>query len=262
MNYGRQLRRRGIGLSMLNFSNISRASAVGRLLRLPLALIPKGMVIRVLQGRLRGYRWVATASTHGCWLGSYELPKQQRFASCLSAAGIAYDVGANVGFYTLLASACVGSKGKVFAFEPLPENISLLEQHVRLNHRSNVEIHSFAVSDRSGKLRFQRGAFCETGRLSDEGDLEVTAVSLDDFIYGSGNPAPHLVKIDTEGAELQVLRGACRLLQLTPPIIFLATHSQCLHAACCELLVAAGYRLEGVDGRLVEVNDELICYPP
>jgi len=59
-----------------------------------------------------------------------------------------------------------------------------------------------------------------------------------------------------------LLRGACRLLQQTPPIIFLATHSQSLHTACCELLVSAGYKLEGVDGRLVEVSDELICHPP
>jgi FkbM family methyltransferase len=245
-----------------NFANLSRASALGRLLRLPLALIPKGMVVRVLQGRLRGYRWIATASTHGCWLGSYELPKQKKFVSCLSSGGIAYDVGANVGFYTLLASACVGPKGKVFAFEPLPENVSLLQRHVRLNHRSNVEIHSFAVSDHSGKLRFERGARCEMGRLSDQGDLDVAAVSLDDFIYGSGNPSPHLVKIDTEGAELHVLRGAGRLLQQTPPIIFLATHSRCLHAACCELLISTGYRLEAVDGRHVEAADELICHPP
>jgi FkbM family methyltransferase len=219
------------------------------------------MAVRILQGRLRGYRWIASASTHGCWLGSYEMPKQAKFVATLKDGWVVYDVGANVGFYTLLASACVGPKGRVIAFEPLPENIALLKQHVRLNHCSNIEIHPCAISDQSGKLRFQCGKSCETGRISDQGDIEVAAVSLDEFIYTSGNPVPSVVKIDVEGAEVHALRGACRLIRQSPPVIFLATHSHQLHSTCCELLLSAGYRLETPDGRKVELTDELICYP-
>jgi FkbM family methyltransferase len=247
---------------MLNFSGIPRAGITGRLLRLPLALIPKGMVVRILQGKLRGYRWIATASTHGCWLGSYELPKQSKFIALLEEKSIVYDVGANVGFYTLLASACVGSRGKVFAFEPLPENVALLQQHKELNCCPNVEVHPCAISDQSGKLRFQHGECCETGQLSENGDLEVSAVSLDDFIYAMGNPVPDFVKIDVEGAEFHVLRGAARLIKERPPIIFLACHSDQLHATCADLLTSMGYRLERVDGKPTEISDELICYPP
>jgi len=246
---------------MLNFSGVSRAGLIGRLLRLPLALIPKGMVVRVLQGRLRGYRWIANASTRGCWLGSCEMSKQAKFAACVVEKNIVYDVGANVGLYTLLASACVGPSGKVFAFEPLPENLVYLEKHSILNHCTNVSVHRMAVSDRSAKLRFQRGEDRSASQLSEYGDLDINAISLDEFVYRDSNPAPHVVKIDVEGAEFKVLCGARRLLQENRPIIFLATHSHQLHAKCCQLLLSAAYWLEGVDGSQIEKTEELICYP-
>ncbi len=140
----------------MNFSGISRAGILGRLLRLPLGLIPGGMVVRILQRKLRGYRWIATASTHGCWIGSYEMAKQTQFVAALKNGSVVYDVGANVGFYSLLASACVGPAGRVFAFEPLTANASLLERHAQINHLTNITIHPFAVSDHSGKMRFKR----------------------------------------------------------------------------------------------------------
>jgi FkbM family methyltransferase len=246
---------------MLNFSRISRSSVAGRALRAPLAFIPKGMPVWILQGKLRGYRWISNASTHGCWLGSYEMPKQTRFAAALQRNQVVYDVGANVGFYSLLASACVGPIGRVFAFEPLPENVAFIERHASLNHCSNISIQNVAVSAKSGQLRFQRGASCETGRLSDNGNIPVTALSLDEFVYTRGNPAPQVIKMDVEGAEEHALRGAAQLLRHDPPIIFLATHSPQLHATCCELLFSAGYRLEAADGGKPELTDELICFP-
>lgn len=247
---------------MLNFSGISRSGALGRLLRLPLALIPKGMVVRVLQGRLRGYRWIVGAETHGCWLGSYEPAKQRQFGDALKESDIVYDIGANVGFYSLLASRCVGSTGQVHAFEPLPENLVYLEKHTRLNHCTNVSIHRVAVSDRSAKLCFQRGNIRSQGHLSESGDLEVNAILLDEFAYKDGNGLPNVIKIDVEGAELDVLHGAKKLLHSNPPVIFLATHNANVHKQCCELLYLSGYRLEGVGQKRVEATDELVCFPP
>jgi FkbM family methyltransferase len=188
--------------------------------------------------------------------------KQKRFAAEATKSSVVYDVGANVGFYTLLASACVGRKGKVLAFEPFDENLMYLERHLRMNQCGNVQVFDLAVSDRSGKLRFERGTSRETGRLSDEGDLEVSAVSLDDVAYEVNNPRPDLIKLDVEGAELQVLDGAKRLLREHPPLIFLATHSSQLHSACCSLLRSFDYRLEAIDGSQVMATDELICHPP
>ncbi len=246
---------------MLNFSGLSRDGALGRLARLPLAFIPRSTVLRILQGRLKGLRWVVGAGTHGCWLGSYEFPKQQRFAAELKKGQVVYDVGANVGFYSLLAACCVGSSGRVFAFEPVPENLVYLRRHVALNALAQVMVHPFAVSDAAVSLRFTRGENRSTGHLTIDGDLEVRGITLDDFVFSGGNPPPHIIKIDVEGAELAVLRGAQRVLETHRPLLFLATHGLALHRDCCDLLRASGYQLESVTGGAVEQTDELLCRP-
>ena len=92
----------------MKVSEISNRSVAGRLLRLPLALIPPALAMPVLQGPLRGYRWIVGSSNHGCWLGSYEYAKQRLFAQMVRSGDVVFDVGANVGFYTLLAACRVG----------------------------------------------------------------------------------------------------------------------------------------------------------
>lgn len=117
----------------MNLSGIPRRSVLGRVLRAPLRLIPPGTVLPVLQGRLRGARWIVGAGTHGCWLGSYEYGKRRLFERLVRPGQVVWDVGANAGFYTLLASRLVGSTGSVVAIEPLPRNLSYLRRHLELN---------------------------------------------------------------------------------------------------------------------------------
>src|SRR5579862_7724955 len=109
--------------SLANLSGISRKSWLGKLLRAPLRLIPRSAVLPILQGPLRGKKWVVGSGNHGCWLGSYEHDKQSLFQKTVRTGDIVYDVGANAGFYSLLASVLVGEKGQVYAFEPLPANL-------------------------------------------------------------------------------------------------------------------------------------------
>src|ERR1051326_9094519 len=124
----------------MNFSAIPQASAIGRLLRLPLRFIPEDMVIPILQGPLQGKKWIAGSSDHRCWLGSYEYMKQKLFQSVVTPGHVIYDIGANVGFYTLLSSVLVGEKGKVIAFEPLASNAVTLVRHLRLNNVKNASV--------------------------------------------------------------------------------------------------------------------------
>src|SRR5437899_3136746 len=86
----------------------------GRLLRLPLALVPRSATVCVLGGSLRGARWVVGSASHGCWLGWYEADKQRAFASLVKRGDVVFDIGAHVGFYTLLASRLCGPSGHVF----------------------------------------------------------------------------------------------------------------------------------------------------
>jgi len=169
----------------MNFSGISTSGILGRLLRFPLRLIPDSSVVRILQGPLKGKRWIAGSGTHGSWLGSYEFDKQQAFASTVLAGDVVYDVGAHVGFYTLLAAELVGPTGQVIAFEPLPRNLKFIKQHVALNNYTNVTVFGSAVSDHSGTAAFdmQPGRSFE-GHLVEDGQLHVPVVVLDELTGG------------------------------------------------------------------------------
>src|SRR5262245_24459731 len=116
---------------MLDFSAITRRSKLlGRICRIPLNLIPKGTVVPIMQGPLRGKRWVVSQSLHSFWLGSYEVDKQKLMAQHIKLGDIFYDIGANVGFYTLFAAQFVRKNGHVYSFEPFPEVACLVEKHI------------------------------------------------------------------------------------------------------------------------------------
>ena len=93
-----------------------------RLLRYPLRLIPRETVVPIIRGPLRGRKWIVGSFLHRCWLGSYEIEFQKALAKEIKRGGVFYDVGANVGFYSLLASKLI-FPGRIYAFEPMTANI-------------------------------------------------------------------------------------------------------------------------------------------
>jgi hypothetical protein len=137
---------------MINFSGLSERSLFGRILRSPLALLPRGLTVPIVQGPLRGWWWKVGSGIHGYWLGSYEADKQPRFASVIRPGDIVFDIGAHVGFYSLLASKMVGPQGRVFAFEPVQRNLYYLHRHLQLNRIANVTVVQTAVGERSMAL--------------------------------------------------------------------------------------------------------------
>lgn len=243
----------------MNFSGISDKTLLGRTLRLPLRLVPPDAKVVVLQGRLRGYKWVAGSSNHGCWLGSYEYEKCKAFEEAVSKDAVVFDLGANVGFYTLLASALTGPGGRVIAFEPLPRNLSYLRRHLTLNGVTNVTVVDAAVSDRCGTASFEEGPTNSMGHVGAQGPLQVQAVSLDEMVLTGKIPPPAVVKIDVEGAEGLVLKGARDVLSTYHPVIFLAAHSPELNRDCSGVLRSLGYALGQVPGLGAERDEEIIA---
>lgn len=238
----------------MNLSGISNRSVAGRLLRLPLALIPAALPMPVLQGPLRGYWWITGSSNHGCWLGSDEYTKQRLFARMLCAGDIVFDIGANVGFYTLLAAARVRPEGTVVAFEPLGQNTRFVHRHIRINHVDRVRVIEAAVGSANGTARFQPHASSAMGRVSSDGSLVIEQVSLDQLGDARTIPDPSLMKIDVEGAELSVLEGASRMLKRARPSIFLATHGVQIHRECCDFLRGAGCSLRPIDASIASID--------
>lgn len=242
----------------LNLAKISGQSMLGKLLRLPLALIPHGAAVPVVQGPLRGVRWIVGASSHGCWMGCYEFSKQRLFAGTVRPGQVVYDIGANVGFYTLLASVLVGPTGRVLAFEPLPRNVDYLRTHMRLNHCDNVAVVMAAVSDTTGTARFDGSGDSSMAHLATEGALAVETVTLDQMVFTRGEPPPQVLKIDVEGAEVAVLQGGRQTIETYGPTIFLALHGPELQHQCFAWLRARGYQVTPITGTL-EQSDEILA---
>lgn len=244
----------------MNFSGISNRTPLGKFLRFPLRLIPTEMRMPILQGRLTGKQWIVGSSQHGCWLGSYESDKQLLFEKTITEGSVVFDLGAHVGFYTLLASTLVGSKGRVFTFEPMPKNLFYLKEHLRLNRMTNVTVIEAAVSDCSGVTYFEEGSSTFEGHISSQGTLQVKTVSLDELIARGEISTPDYIKMDVEGAEMQVFSGAKSLLANARPTIFLATHGDDVHQQCCQFLTSLGYQLQPIGGKSLEQSDEILAY--
>lgn len=244
----------------MNFSGLSNQTFPGRLLRLPLKLIPREAVLPIVQGRLRGKRWIAGSSDHGCWLGSYEFEKQRLIADMVGPGAVVYDIGAHVGFYTLLFSELVGTEGRVFAFEPVPENFAYLQRHIELNQCRNATSVPVALGQSTGTANFEIGvASSAVGHLSETGQLSVPVFRLDDWMRLQQARLPDYLKIDVEGAEAWVLEGARELLSSRRPVIFLATHGCDVHRQCCHLLSKLGYTLRSITAASVEQTSELVA---
>ncbi len=245
----------------MNFSKISYRSFIGKLLRLPLKLIPQGMSLPILQGSFRGKKWIVGAGEHGYWLGSYELKKRLAFEREVQPGSVVYDIGANVGYFSLLAATLAGPEGRVIAFEPLPRNILYLHQHIQINNLENIEVIEAAVSDRNGQAYFNLGASNAMGHLSAEGELKVQMVALDAMLAEGKLIPPDVMKIDVEGAEYAVLHGAKTLLENHRPLLFLDTHDRKAHHSTVALLDDLGYRFTILDGKDMQNTRELIAHP-
>ena len=152
-----------------------------------------------------------------------------------------FDVGANVGFYSLLAARCVVT-GRVYAFEPLPANIAFLRKHLEMNRVRNVRVLEVALSDESGMTSFLSESTRAMGKLEAGGSLTVETSTLDTLIAEQRIPAPDCIKMDIEGAEFRALRGAARCFREHRPLLFLATHGTTVHDDCCDLLASWGYK--------------------
>jgi FkbM family methyltransferase len=246
---------------LANLSGISRESLVGKWLRAPLRLIPRSAVVPIFQGPLRGKKWIVGAGNHGCWLGSYEHDKQRQFQKAVGPGDVVYDVGANAGFYSLLASVLVGEKGHVYAFEPLPGNLRNLRKHMELNRVSNCTVFDAAVSSSDGEASFDPSANRYTAHLSAGGSIHVRTVALDTLASRNEIRPPDFMKIDIEGAEYDCLLGCAQTIRAHRPVIFLATHGQEIHDACLKLLADWKYEVASLDKRPAEDSDELIARP-
>lgn len=160
--------------------------------------------------------------------GTFENEERRFVEGFLQPGMIVLDIGANQGYYTLLASRKVGPRGRVLAFEPSPGELVRLKQHLRLNRCKNVEVFASALGAAEGTAELHIVLGTESGCHSlrppnvsqPTSLLRVPVERLDDVLKMRGIARVDFIKLDVEGAELAVLQGAPELLRRSPrPVI-------------------------------------------
>lgn len=156
------------------------------------------------------------------------------------------DVGANVGFHTVVLAQLVGEGGRVHAFEPFPQTVDLLRANVWRHGCGNVLVHAQAVSDRAGTVHISPDPAGRSGAKLAPAGIEVRAVRLDDVL--DAVPLGFL-KVDVEGAEPLVLKGAVRLLEASTALVAIVEFRRETHLdgstpeEVLELYASLGFRL-------------------
>tara|TARA_B100000686_G_C16635479_1_gene887037 strand:- start:133 stop:840 length:708 start_codon:yes stop_codon:yes gene_type:complete len=221
------------------------------------------LAVPILGGKLRGMWWspFSGGKLARVYLGTYEAEQSEIMAGHLHTGCRFVDVGAHHGYYTLMASRIAGPTGSVLAFEPDSMNYRYLSKHVDWNKLDNVERLNSAVSFEKGTATFTKGTGTGTGHLSSNGDISVSTITLDEELSAREFEPTH-IKIDVEGAEVDVLSGALSTLRTFQPTLFLSTHGPDVHAQCCDLLQDVGYQLIPILGDDLANTSELIAIAP
>jgi FkbM family methyltransferase len=184
------------------------------------------VVRRPVPIRLHGFSMYVRLDDTAVGLGiairrSYEKQVVKAMLPHLKPGSVFVDVGANIGFYTLLAASRVGPVGRVIAFEPSQADCDLIEASVRRNGFTNVVVHRAAAADEVGTIGYRQRASSSNGIVSKRAGTDaqrVSAVTLDSVLRHE--PRIDVIKMDVEGAEGLVLAGMTDVLEAHRPVLF------------------------------------------
>ena len=163
--------------------------------------------------------------------GLFELSLAKYVCAFSRNANIAYDIGAEMGYYSLAFLRCMGGSGKVYAFEANEERVLKFSELVKRNNaEERIKVFEAYVTN--------------------EEDLDLGSslkkISLDSFVYKQGNPAPNVIKMDIEGEELKALQGAEKMLREYRPRLMIEIHSRDLAIQCPAYLEKLGYKVRTI----------------
>jgi FkbM family methyltransferase len=159
--------------------------------------------------------------------GDSELPVQRLISEILAPGDVFYDIGANVGFFSILAARRVGADGAVYAFEPVPANAAAIRRNAALNDFPNVSLLEVAVDEHSGVADLYMTSWDGGASLSAQAipasqpvdQKSVPVKSIDDLSERGLLRPPNVVKIDVEGLEARVIKGMVRTIAWSRPTL-------------------------------------------
>jgi len=237
--------------------------AKGRLARVPGAYdayrfatkkLGEGQLYTLRVGPLRGMKWRRyNALPYWYHLGMWEPHTSALIESHLRPGDVFWDIGANAGYFSLLASRVVGPSGFVVAVEADPNVGRILTEEMTVNGVAHYQLLDAAVAGESGEVTFMRMANSMLSSLASQvsggESFTVRGITLDEMLQE--HPRPDVIKMDIEGAEVEALQKADALLDPARghrPRWLLSTHSEDGKAWCRQYLLDRGYTESIVPG--------------
>ncbi len=211
------------GLKYLSLYGSPKSLVKHRILR---TLCPGLSIVKDIQGSQMVLNLSGGGIHTDLFMYGYREPEATKVMQGILNPGMTvFDIGANIGYYALMeARVCK----QVFAIEPGLDNVSSLNTSIRLNGYSNISVHYTAIGDRDGTIRFSLNpASPNWHRVAKDGDKNAVIVpvtTLDTFWRTQGCPKVDLLRMDVEGYELSILKGACDIISCCLPAMFLEVH--------------------------------------
>jgi FkbM family methyltransferase len=180
----------------------------------------------IQRGAGKGLRFDASGCNPGYLTGTSEPLEQELLLRYCRPGEVIYDLGANAGFYAMIAARAVGHKGHVYAFEPMPALALRTRENAARNSFKNVHVTEAAVSAIDGEISFGVFGLLNTNnstRVDQAGNvITVTSIRLDTFCVD--HHPPDLLLIDIEGSEIEALEGGLQVISQHRPVIMVEVH--------------------------------------
>lgn len=204
-------------------------------------------------------------------ISNYEKTALKQILRQVKSGWTVYDIGANLGYYSIFFSRAIGKNGQVYSFEANPVCIYFLQANLVLNNVQNCDILPAAILDKNETVPFtinysssglgitQKSSFYNS-KLGHE--IVVQGYDLDHLTSSTALKPPNLVKLDIEGAEEYAIRGMKNILEQNRPILLIEIHGRNAAQQTIPLLEKNGYRFQEMDGREFEHADEFLASFP
>jgi FkbM family methyltransferase len=204
------------------------------------------------------------------WAGVFEPEFTSAIAEHVRPGDICYDIGGYRGYISGVMA--LAGAFKVFVFEPMPANQRAVRRLCELNPHLPINVFAVALGSTDGQALLKVMPDSSMGKLANSpfqpesmalGEIPVAVRQIDSLLQNREILPPNVVKIDVEGAELDVLRGAVEMLRMSRPTIFLEAHSAALEKACSQQFLRLGYKIHRLeqDIRGEESVRHLVCLP-
>jgi len=240
------------------------------LTQIPLLLPDRAFLVNYHGAKL-GIRLFSHPALMDLALGVYEYRKTRLFYQLVKEGMTVIDIGASEGSYSVLSAKLLHDKGRVLAFEPDPDNCRLLKENIRLNRFKSIGVHQFALSDAEGIATFYPGGGLGSivarspwyANFQRE-PITVPVRKLDDVLAKLAIFHVDIMKIDVEGSEILVLRGAEQILRNSSVhlLMDIDVESDAERIELYKLLDSFGYEMYRIGKRLIPIRnpDELLIY--